>query len=120
QQNQVLPVVGNEDPINTTDADNFSNFKNTIQNYFPNLSGVTAQAHYEDGTLSGMVITINTQFYGSAQISSFTQFVQDAANKYLPQQPAIEIRIQTVQQMQALLTKDYNNKQYNSHVFTSY
>lgn len=120
QQNQVLPVVGNEDPINTTDADNFSNFKNTIQNYFPNLSGVTAQTHYEDGTLSGMVITINTQFYGSAQICSFTQFVQDAANKYLPQQPAIEIRIQTVQQMQALLTKDYNNKQYNSHVFTSY
>lgn len=120
QQNQVWPVVNDEAPINSSDADSFSNFKNHVQSYFPNLSGVTAQAHYQDGSLQGLAITITTQFYGVAQINSFTQFVQDSASRYLPQQPAIEIKIQTVQDLQSLLTKDYNSKQYSSHVLTSY
>lgn len=120
EQNQVLPVVNNEIPINSNDADDFSNFKNHIESYFPNLSGVTAQVHYQDGSLNGMVITITTQFYGVAQIRSFTQFVQEAANRYLPQQPALEIKIQTVQDMQSLITKDYNSKQFTNHVLISY
>ena len=95
-------------------------FGRTQKNYFPNLSGVTAQVHYQDGSLSGIAITITTQFYGVAQIRSFTQFVQESANRYLPQQPALEIRIQTVQDMQALITKDYNSKQFTSHVLVSY
>ena len=120
EQSQVLPVVNNEPTINSNDANDFSNFKNHIENYFPNLSGVTAQVHYQDGSLSGIAITITTQFYGVAQIRSFTQFVQESANRYLPQQPALEIRIQTVQDMQALITKDYNSKQFTSHVLVSY
>lgn len=120
EESQVLPTVNDESPINKSDSDSFSNFKNKIQNYFPNVSGVTAQTHYSDGELKGMSVTITTQFFGYDQINSFTQFVQDAANKYLPNQPAIEIKIQTVQQMQSLITKDYNNKQYNAHVMTAY
>ncbi|UQS83234.1 CamS family sex pheromone protein [Bombilactobacillus thymidiniphilus] len=120
QQNQVLPVVNDEKPINSNDSEDFSNFKNHIQSYFSNLSGVTAQTHYQDGKLKGMAINITTQFYGVAQIDSFTQFVQDAAGKYLPQQPTIEIKIQTVQDPEAILVKDYNTKQYSSHVFASY
>ncbi|UQS81827.1 CamS family sex pheromone protein [Bombilactobacillus folatiphilus] len=120
QENQVWPVINNEKPVNESDSDSFANFKNHVQNYFPDLSGVTAQAHYQDKKLQGLVITINTQFYGVAQINSFTQFVQDAANRYLPQQPMIEVHIQTVQDLQALITKDYNSKQFSSHVLTSY
>ncbi|NVY96714.1 CamS family sex pheromone protein [Lactobacillus sp. DCY120] len=120
QRNQVLPLINGEKAISGNDSEDFGNFKNDIESYFPNLSGVTAQVHYQEGNLQRMSITITTQFYGAAQISSFTQFVQDEANKYLPQQPAVEIRIQTVQEMQALITKDVNSKQYNSHVLAAY
>jgi Protein involved in sex pheromone biosynthesis len=60
QENGVLPVVNNEKPINGGDSDSFNNFKSKIQSFFPNLSGVTAQVHYENDSLKGMKIKITT------------------------------------------------------------
>ncbi len=114
-KNQVLPVVNNQTAINSGDSDAFANFKNNIQDYFPNLSGVTAQAHYDGNNLKSMDITINTQFDGLAQITSFTQFVQQSATKYLPSNADLDINIQTVDSQQSVVTRT-NNKFY-SHVF---
>ncbi|USQ69226.1 CamS family sex pheromone protein [Companilactobacillus allii] len=113
-KNQVLPVVNDETAINSGDSDSFSNFKDNIQDYFPNLSGVTAQAHYDGTTLKSMDITINTQFDGLAQVTSFTQFVQQSASKYLPTNVDLDINIQTVDSQQAVVTRT-NNKFY-THV----
>ncbi|WP_129044577.1 CamS family sex pheromone protein [Companilactobacillus metriopterae] len=117
-KNQMLPVVNDEKPINSNDADNFSNFKSNIQSYFPNLSGVTAQAHYENNSLKSMDITINTQFDGLSQISSFTQFVQDSSSKYLPSGVDLDISIQTVDAQQSFISR-VNNK-YTSHVYNGH
>jgi hypothetical protein len=37
----MLPTVNGDTAINSSDSDAFANFKTHIQNYFPNLSGVT-------------------------------------------------------------------------------
>ncbi|AUI72802.1 CamS family sex pheromone protein [Companilactobacillus alimentarius DSM 20249] len=114
-KNQMLPTVNGENAISSSDSDAFSNFKDHIENYFPNLSGVTAQAHYDGTSLKSMDITINTQFDGLAQITSFTQFVQQSASKYLPSGADLDINIQTVDEQQSVVTR--TNGKFTSHVY---
>ncbi|WP_461213434.1 CamS family sex pheromone protein [Lacticaseibacillus sp. GG6-2] len=120
EQNQVLPVVENQKAINTTVANDFSNFSDQIENFFPTLAGVTAQTHYESGQLTGMNITINTQFYGETEIESFTQYVATTASKDLPNGAKIEIQIQSTAGMQAFVARNSGEKSFYTHVFSSY
>ncbi|KRM13316.1 CamS family sex pheromone protein [Paucilactobacillus suebicus] len=121
--NKVLPKASDATSTNSgneTDNTDFTNFKSQIQSFFPNLSGVTAQAQYENGTLSGMHITVTTQFYSETEISSFTQYISTAAQKYLPSGIPIDIKIQTSTDMQAFVYRDSGQKKFSSHVFDSY
>ncbi|MDO4903302.1 MAG: CamS family sex pheromone protein, partial [Limosilactobacillus sp.] len=100
----VLPKASATNDTNSadsTDNDNFSNFKSQIQSFFPNLSGVTAQAQYKNGSLAGMHITVTTQFYSQTEITSFTQYITRAAKRYLPSGIPIDIKIQSDSEMQA-------------------
>lgn len=105
---------------NQTDSDSFSNFKSQIQSFFPNLSGVTAQAQYKNGQLNGMHITVTTQFYSQSEITSFTQYIARAAKKYLPNGIPIDIRIQSDSEMQAIVYRDSGSDTFRTHVLTSY
>ncbi|WP_211331268.1 CamS family sex pheromone protein [Companilactobacillus insicii] len=116
-RNQVLPTVNNESAINSGDSDAFSNFKDNIQDYFPNIAGVTAQAHYDGTSLKSMDITVNTQFDGLAQITSFTQFVQQSASKYLPSDADLDINIQTVDKQQSVVTR--TDGKFFSHIYNA-
>lgn len=117
EKNQLLPTVNGDDPINNADADRFSSFKGHIQNYFPKLSGVTAQLHYKDNSLKKMNISIDTQFFGASQINSFTQYTSDAASRYLPSGVPIEIKIESVNGVQAFISRDEGEKEFYSHIF---
>lgn len=116
-KSQMLPVVNNENAISSSDSDAFANFKTHIQDYFPNLSGVTAEAHYDGKSLKSLDVTINTQFDGLAQVTSFTQFVQDSAGKYLPSGADLDISIQTVDNQQSVITR--TGGKFNSHVYNA-
>lgn len=120
QQNEVLPTVDNKKPINQTVSDDFNNFQSNVENFFPTLAGVTAQAHYEDNQLTGLNITINTQFYGLTEIQSFTQYVGSMASKYLPSGVKIQITVQSTQGVQAFLARNSGAKDFTTHVFDSY
>lgn len=120
QQNEVLPVVNNAKPINADVANSFDTFRNAVKQFFPNLSGVTAQVHYENGNLAGMNITITTQFYSETEITSFAQFVASEAAKDLPNKVPIQINIQSVQGMQAFVARDAGSNGFYTHVFGSY
>ncbi len=120
QKNQVLPVINDEKAVNSGDSDAFSNFKTQIQSFFPNLSGVVAQAHYDNNQLTGMNITVNTQFYGETEITSFTQYIAQAAGRYLPRNVPINISIMSTQGMQAYVSRSSGGKDFSTHVFSSY
>ena len=120
QQNEVLPTIDNKKPINQTVADDFNNFQSNVENFFPTLAGVTAQAHYEDNQLAGLNVTINTQFYGLTEIQSFTQYVSAMASKYLPSGVQVQITVQSTQGMQAFLARASGAKDFTTHVFDSY
>ncbi|MFD1393398.1 CamS family sex pheromone protein [Lacticaseibacillus jixianensis] len=120
QQNEVLPTVDNKKPINQTVSDDFANFQSNVENFFPTLAGVTAQAHYESNQLTGLNVTINTQFYGLTEIQSFTQYVGSMASKYLPSGVKVQITVQSTQGIQAFLSRSRGAKDFTTHVFDSY
>lgn len=122
-KNKVLPKAADSTSTNgdsEDDNDDFDNFKTQIQSFFPNLSGVTAQAQYKDGTLSGMHITVTTQFYSETEITSFTKYISTAAQKYLPSGIPIDIKIQSSTDMQAFVYRNSGQSKFSSHVFDSY
>ena len=114
---QVLPTTGNEKAINSDDASHFNDFKTAIQNYFPNISGVTATLRYDNGKLAQENISITTQFYGYEQIQSFTRLVLSTAKKYLANNIPIEIKIGSVDDVQALIAKETGDSDYLVHVY---
>lgn len=120
QKNYVFPLQSNKKGPSTNDEDSFDNFKSTIQGFFPNLSGVTAQAQYTDGSLTGMNVNITTQFYSQTEIISFTQYIQGAAQKYLPANAPIDITVQSTEGIQSFLSRKANEKKFSAHIFNSY
>ena len=114
---QVLPTTGSEKAINSDDASHFNDFKTAIQNYFPNISGVTATLRYTNGKLSQENISVTTQFYGYEQIQSFSRLVLSSAKKYLSGNIPIEIKIGSVDDVQALVAKETGDSDYQVHVY---
>ncbi|WP_397326496.1 CamS family sex pheromone protein [Pediococcus ethanolidurans] len=120
-QNVVFPLKTGESAPNSNDADAFSNFKSEVESFFPNLSGVTAQAQYKNGSLQGMNVSITTQFYSETEISSFTQFLADQAEKYLPSGVKTDITVSsTTDGVQSFLSRSSTAKSFKTHVFGSY
>ncbi|WP_370629294.1 CamS family sex pheromone protein [Lactobacillus sp. Sy-1] len=121
EKNYVFPVAsGQKGPSNNSDENDFSNFKTQIQNFFPNLSGVTAQAQYMNGSLTGMNVNITTQFYSQTEIISFTQYLQSTASKYLPTGVPIDITVSSTTGVQSFLSRSTNAKNFTFHIFNSY
>lgn len=117
EQWQVLPTINGDKAINSNDASGFNSFKTAIQNYFPNISGVIASLRYDNGKLAQENISITTQFYGYEQIQSFTRLVQSTAKKYLSSSTPIEIKIASVNDVQAVVYKDSADSDYQVHIY---
>ncbi|GEK28071.1 CamS family sex pheromone protein [Furfurilactobacillus siliginis] len=121
QRNAVFPSAGGSASSGTSnDESNFENFKTQVQNFFPNLSGVTAQAQYQDDSLSGMNVTITTQFYSQTEVISLTQYLAQVAPKYLPSGVPIDITVQSTDGVQSFLNRDAGENKFTTHVFGSY
>ena len=119
-KNVVYPLGNGESSPNANDASAFNNFKNQTQSFFPNLSGITAQAQYKGKEMQGMRINITTQFYSETEIQNFTQFVSTQAQKYLPTGVNIDITVKSNNDVQSFLSRGTKDKSFTSHVFTSY
>ena len=120
-KNVTFPETSTNSVPNSNDEKNFENFKNKIQNFFPTLAGVTAQAQYDGKTLKSMNVSITTQFYSETEIISFTQYVAQAAQSYLPNKIPIDIQILGSDgKTQAFLSRDSGEGKFSSHVFTGF
>jgi len=67
-----------------------------------------------------MHVNIQTQFYSQTEIISFTQYLQTAAQKYLPSGVPIDITVSSTDGVQSFLNRPTGSKKFTSHVFNSY
>ena len=117
EKTQVLPTVDSAKAISASDESKFNSFKDEIEDYFPSVSGVTATLRYVDGKLSYESIAITTQFYGYLQVQSFAEMVKTRAQKYLSQNAPVEITISSVNDTQAVVSKETATGAYHMHVY---
>ena len=120
-KNYVFPATSesNNSGANSNDESDFSSFKSHVQNFFPNLSGVTANAHYKDKSLSKLSVNITTKFYSETEIISFTQYLATAAKRYLPSGVPVEITVKSANgDVQSFLARTAKGSSYYTHVFS--
>lgn len=95
----------------------FNNFMNQVQNFFPNLNGISGQASYVDDSLDTLDIEIVTQFYQLTEVTALTQYVTDAAQRYLPDNINIEIKIVSNTGTEAYVGRQAGESEYQTHIF---
>ncbi|BDZ30441.1 CamS family sex pheromone protein [Lactiplantibacillus sp. WILCCON 0030] len=120
-QNYVFPATSESknSGANSNDESDFSSFKSHVQNFFPNLSGVTANAHYKDKSLSKLSVNVTTKFYSETEIISFTQYLATAAKRYLPSGVPVEITVKSANgDVQSFLARTAKGSSYYTHVFS--
>ena len=113
ERKEVFPLTGND----TSEGNSFKNFKSEVETFFPNLSGITGIAEYRNDEMKHLDISIVTQFYGAGEMIAFTQFVQDAASKYLPPNIETEITVESMEGTEAFLFRKTGGSTFEGHVF---
>lgn len=89
----------------------FSNFKQDVEEYFPNFNGVTGNAFYIDDELKELKINITIQFYGKAEAVGFTQFVAGLVLEHFPDYISVEVNVSSVNGEEALIVRNVNQSE---------
>lgn len=110
-------------PSDQADADHrddntyFLNFKEDVQKYFDNTTGVVGRAFYKDGQLNNLQIDISIQFNGEAEAIGFTQYVSGLILNHFPDYYPIEVNISSVEGPEALIVKKAKAKEPFVHIY---
>ncbi|WP_066071469.1 CamS family sex pheromone protein [Neobacillus soli] len=90
------------------DVTDFLNFKQDVEEYFPNFSGVIGRAFYIGDQLQDLNITIPIQFYGKTEGIGFTQYVTGLVMERFPKFLPVSVSVTSVDGPEALIVKKAN------------
>ena len=99
------------------DAQMFNRFKQDIEEFFPNYTGVIGKAFYKNDELNYLDIEIPMQFYGKAEVVAFTQFVTGKIMEYFPDYMNVEVNIMSTSGQEALILKEPNQEEPTVHIY---
>lgn len=115
-----LPVAADAKNIATQDgmSTKFNSFQSAVQNFFPNLVGVTGEIYYVDEQAENLTITIETKYYSKTEITSFTQYVGKQVESIFDSVNGnVEVQINSVEGPQAFVAKKPEQKEIISYIF---
>lgn len=102
------------------DAELFKRFKNKVDTYFPNYTGVVGTALYKDDQMQDMKINIPMQFYGKSEVIAFTQFLTGEVMDYYGKSGLnVEININSSAGQEAVILKKPGDKEPTVHIYDS-
>ncbi|WP_042454790.1 CamS family sex pheromone protein [Neobacillus dielmonensis] len=87
------------------DVTAFLNFKQDVEEYFPNFNGVIGKAFYAGDQLQELNITIPIQFYGKTEGVGFTQYVTGLVMEHFPKYIAVSVSVTSVDGPEALIVR---------------
>lgn len=99
------------------DANTFTNFKDDVEQYFPNFNGVIGRAFYMDDQLQSLNIDIPIQFYGNSEAIGFTQYVAGLIMERFPAYISIQVSITSVNGPEALIVRAANKGEPIVHIY---
>lgn len=113
EERMMFPLEGET----TAEGNAFANFQSQVESFFPNISGLSARAHYINDQLVSMEIDVVPHFYSQAELVAFAQYLNRSANTYLPKNVRIEITIESVSGVEAFLIRQKNAEGFAVHIF---
>ena len=95
----------------------FQNFKMDIDEYFSNFTSVIGEAFYQENRLSSLDIEVPIQFYGTAEVIGFAQYLTGVMLKQLPSDVQITVSINSSNGAEALIKKEANEDEPFVHIY---
>ncbi|MFB6468550.1 CamS family sex pheromone protein [Cytobacillus sp. Hz8] len=95
----------------------FKNFKQDVENYFPNFNGVIGKGFYVDDQLQELSIDIPIQFYGKTEAIGFTQYVAGLVMEYFPNYITVQVSITSVNGPEALIVRKAKQDEPFVHIY---
>jgi len=99
------------------DVTAFLNFKQDVEEYFPNFNGVIGKAFYIGDQLQDLSITIPIQFYGKTEAIGFTQYVTGLVMEHFPKYISVSVSVTSVDGPEALIVRKANENEPFVHVY---
>ena len=99
------------------DNTTFLNFKQDVEEYFPNFNGVIGRGYYIDDQLQELKIEIPIQFYGKTEAIGFTQYVTGLVMEHFPEYIAVEVTVSSVYGEESLIVRKANKTEPIVHIY---
>jgi protein involved in sex pheromone biosynthesis len=99
------------------DVTAFLNFKQDVEEYFPNFNGVIGKAFYVEDQLQNLTITIPIQFYGESEAIGFTQYVTGLVMEHFPKYISVSVNVSSVDGPEALIMRKANQDEPFVHIY---
>jgi protein involved in sex pheromone biosynthesis len=99
------------------DVTSFLNFKQDVEEYFPNFTGVIGKAFYTGDQLQNLNISIPIQFYGRAEAIGFTQYVTGLVMEHFPDYISVQVDISSVNGAEALIVRKAGQAEPFVHIY---
>ncbi|USK36122.1 CamS family sex pheromone protein [Bacillus sp. F19] len=99
------------------DANLFERFKQDIDEFFPNYTGVIGKALYKGEEMQELKIDIPMQFYGKSEVIAFTQFVTGKVVDYFPDYVSVEVNINSTSGQEALIVRKPGQEKPTVHIY---
>ncbi len=104
--NQDFVVYAVDDAPNEEDTVSFARFRDQIQSFYPQLSGLSGVGYYQDNELQNVNIVINSQFDGYSEVIALSQQAISTASSVFNNNIEIQIQVVTADGVRALLTRN--------------
>lgn len=111
--NQDFVVYDVDDAPKEEDTVSFTRFRDQIQSFYPQLSGLSGVGYYQDNEQQSVNIVINSQFDGYSEVIALSQQAISTASSVFNNNIEIQIQVVTADGVRALLTRDKDSDTFN-------
>lgn len=95
----------------------FTNFKTSVEEFFPNNSGISGTAHYRNGDLEKTVIKIETKYFGETEMQNYVQYVARATETLFNVAGEVEVQINSLDGPEGFVKKKAGEDKLSINVF---
>ncbi|MGE6489146.1 CamS family sex pheromone protein [Paenisporosarcina sp. NPDC076898] len=95
----------------------FNNFKQDVEEYFSNFTSIVGTGFYQEDRIKKLTIDIPIQFYGTAEIIGFTQYMTGLVMEHFPASMHVEVSVTSINGPEALVIKEADEKEPYVHIY---
>jgi protein involved in sex pheromone biosynthesis len=98
-------------------SDSFNNFKQDVEEYFSNYTSIIGTGFYQEDQIKKLTIDIPIQFYGSAELIGFTQYMTGLVMEHFPASLEVEVSVTSINGPEAVVIKKADAKEPYVHIY---